>query len=950
MKRFRTVVAALAAAVLSGCASIGADPAPEPAAGSALEVPPLRYTTRTLSNGLSVYLMPDRATANASVHVWYRVGSKDDPAGRSGFAHLFEHIMFKATRNLRAEQFDRLTEDVGGFNNASTWDDFTNYYSVVPANHLEAILFAEADRMGSLVIDEATFDSERDVVKEELRQRILAQPYGRLFGLYLAQTGYDVHPYGRPGIGSIDDLDAATIADVRAFHATYYRPDNAVLVVSGNFDAAQANQWIDRYFGPIAAPNRPIPRVTAQEPERDEARDFVTRAPNTPLPAVAISFPAPPATSPDTAALMVLDAILSKGESSRLYQALVYRQQIAAQVLTQTEPTQDRGLYVLAAILSEGKSADEGVAALRAEIEAVRDDLVADAELDEAKNQIVSETLAGRETAFGRAYELANAVIRFGDPAAADRLLAQIQAVTAEDVRRVARRWFDDDQSVTIRYLGEDAAAAFPQNDRIETADTIEARALTIPASEIAIVAPASDAERVAPPAPAAPIAARIPQTQERVLSNGLRVIAASVRGVPLISVDMRFASGAADDPRDRAGLASLTADLVVKGAGTRSAVEIASQIESLGASLSAGAGADSSAVQLQTRVDRADQAFSILADVVRAPAFAAEEVERQRQQMLDGLQFSLSQPRALAGYALTRAIFGSGAYGAAASPRSIAAITRDEIAGFHGAHWRPDNAVLVIAGDVSAERAFALAEQAFGDWQRPAQGLPAEPDASVSAPSPRAIVIDLPDSGQAAVTLGLRGVARRDEGYFPTLVASAVLGGGYSARLNQEIRIKRGLSYGAGASLDARAAPGPIVAAAQTRNDAAAEVLDLMIAEFARLGAEPVGADELRARTAGLIGDFGRDVETTSGLAGQISALSLYGAPLQGLQTFARDVAAVTPEQVQAAGAAIFDPARADIVIAGDADVFVDAIRTRRPDVERIGVDALNLDRESLR
>ena len=198
-------------------------------------------------------------SSNVSVQVWYDVGSKDDPRGRSGFAHLFEHMMFKATRNLVPEQFDRLTEDVGGFNNASTNDDYTNYYEVVPANHLQRLLWAEAERMGSLVVEPGFFASERDVVKEELRSRVLAAPYGRLFYLYLPQISYDVHPYARPGIGSIEDLDAATIEDVRAFHATYYRPDNAVLVVAGNFDPAQLDRWVDQYFAPIAPAGRRDP-------------------------------------------------------------------------------------------------------------------------------------------------------------------------------------------------------------------------------------------------------------------------------------------------------------------------------------------------------------------------------------------------------------------------------------------------------------------------------------------------------------------------------------------------------------------------------------------------------------------------------------------------------------------------------------------------------------------
>ena len=305
------------AVALAACSAGRSTPSTPPApAGSALAVAPLEFSHRKLANGLEVYSMANADTANISVQVWYRVGSKDDPVGRSGFAHLFEHIMFKATRNMPAETFDRLTEDVGGFNNASTWDDFTNYYAVVPANHLRRVLWAEADRMGSLVVDQATFASERDVVKEELRQSVLSQPYGRLLYLYFFQTGFVRHPYGRPGIGSIEDLDAATVDDVRAFHATYYRPDNAVLIVSGRFDQAALDRWVDEYFAPIARPARPIPRVTVTEPVR-AARDYTVHEPNVPLPAVLVTYPSFPGRHADRAALMVLDAILAKGKSSR---------------------------------------------------------------------------------------------------------------------------------------------------------------------------------------------------------------------------------------------------------------------------------------------------------------------------------------------------------------------------------------------------------------------------------------------------------------------------------------------------------------------------------------------------------------------------------------------------------------------------------------------------------
>ncbi|GAA3261595.1 hypothetical protein GCM10020258_25020 [Sphingomonas yabuuchiae] len=363
------------AALLLGVAALpslaGAQTAPSPARTESVK--PIDFATRTLPNGLRVYAIRDTTTPNVSVQVWYDVGSKDDPKGRSGFAHMFEHLMFKATRNLVPEQMDRLTEDVGGYNNASTADDYTNYFEVVPANHLQRLLFAEADRMAALVVEPKSFASERDVVKEELRQRTLAQPYGKLFSIYYPKLAYTTHPYARPGIGSLEELESAGIDDVRAFHATYYRPDNAVLVVSGNFDPAQLNRWVDQYFANIKRPATAIPRVTVQEPARTQAVSRTVYEPNTPLPAVLISYHIPPERSADTPALMVLNAILSAGESSRLYEDLVYRDQLAQSAATFLDTKQSTGNIVLYAMMASGKPVAEGEAALKKEVARLRD-------------------------------------------------------------------------------------------------------------------------------------------------------------------------------------------------------------------------------------------------------------------------------------------------------------------------------------------------------------------------------------------------------------------------------------------------------------------------------------------------------------------------------------------------------------------------------------------------
>jgi len=455
--------------------------APAAVQAQSATIAPLNYHYRQLPNGLRVYAMPDPSTANVAIQVWYRVGSRDDPQGRSGFAHLFEHMLFKSTRNMPDRMFRQLTQDVGGTFNASTHADYTDYWEIAPANQLRRLLWAESERMGSLVVDPAALEAETDVVKEELRQRVLASPYGRLFYLYLSQSNFTVHPYGRPGIGSIEDLESASIDDVRAFHAAYYRPDNAIMVVAGNFDLAQFNAWVDEYFAPIARPARPIPRLDAREPERTQPRSFTTYAPNVPLPAVLANFIHPGAASPDIPVIYVIDAILQQGQSSRLYNSLVYDQRVASQILTNWEPNLDPGGYTVGAILSAGRTVEEGEAALLGQLARLRDEPVGQAELDEAKNEIVTTTLQGRETAFGRSAELAGAVFSYNDPEAADRILAAIQRVTPADVQRVARTLFADNRRVVVRYQSDESRPQGVTGDVIETSPDIAALPLTVP-------------------------------------------------------------------------------------------------------------------------------------------------------------------------------------------------------------------------------------------------------------------------------------------------------------------------------------------------------------------------------------------------------------------------------------------------------------------------------------
>ena len=433
-------------------------------AKSAVSVPPLKFQHETLPNGLEVYSVEDHSSPTVAVQVWYHVGSKDDPDKRSGFAHLFEHMMFKGNDHLTAETFENLTENIGGENNAYTAEDVTVYHDVVPSNYLNPILWAEAERMSSLALNETNFKSERDVVKEEYRQRVLANPYGEFY-LDSIKNSYAVHPYKRPGIGNIVELDASTLAEVRAFHSTFYRPDNATLVVVGDFQPNELHEWVNKYFGVIKKPLEKIPRVTAKEPSRNEDRQIVEYSPKAPLPAIAVTYLAPSVQAEDVPALLLGAEILAGGESSRLYQSLVYRQQIAQQASFSADLHEELGLLTSRLVLASGKSVAQAEEALGDEISMVLREGVTQPELEKAKNRFLTGQLLQRETNNGKASELGEAAVIYGDASRVNTDLAKLQAVTATEVQEALNRYISGKKKVVIEYLPEAMKPAGPAKE-----------------------------------------------------------------------------------------------------------------------------------------------------------------------------------------------------------------------------------------------------------------------------------------------------------------------------------------------------------------------------------------------------------------------------------------------------------------------------------------------------
>jgi zinc protease len=459
--------------------------------------------------------------------------------------------------------------------------------------------------------------------------------------------------------------------------------------------------------------------------------------------------------------------------------------------------------------------------------------------------------------------------------------------------------------------------------------------------------------EQTTPPPPGPPRAANIPTPTDKTLANGLRVIVIPKQGVPLVAARLLIKTGGEADPADKAGLADMTASLLTKGTATKSAEEIARGVEALGAAIESGAGWDNSYVALSSLANNFGEAMTYVADVVRNPTFKADEVDRLREQNIDALSVNLKDPAQLARFVANRVVYGGGPYGhnLGGTPKSLESVKPEDAVAFHAKWYRPDNAIFVVAGTITPDAAIAIAEKSFGDWK--ASGPMPESagggaGATQNQEKPRVVVIDMPDAGQAAVMVTRRGLARTDPAYITSQVTNAVLGGGYSSRLNEEIRIKRGLSYGAGSGFDFRREAGPFFASAQTKNESAGEVAGIINEQLSAMTSTSVAESELTPRKAVLLGNFGRALETEAGLVSRVATLALYGLPLGDLAHYISDVQGVSAAQVKEFAGAHFGDE--NVVIVGDVKKFGDEFKKRFPNAEIIPLAQLDLDSPTLR
>jgi zinc protease len=883
------------------------------------QIPELKVERYTLPNGLTVLLHEDHKTPVAAVDLYYKVGSKDEQTGKTGFAHLFEHMMFLGSKH-HDEDYSRPLERLGAETNATTDEDRTEYYERVPSNALERALWLEADRMGFLLpaMTREKLDSERDVVKNERRERVDNVPYGRADETIREALYPAGHPYRHSVIGSMADLSAAGPDDVAAFFRAYYAPDNAILCVAGDLEPAQVRGWIERYFGPLprgsrAAPPKPsVPTLAAPKPLR--LTDAVS------LPRAQLVWPTVPAGHPDEPALDVLAAVLGGlDKENRLFRALMYDRRLAASVGASHPTHRLSGEVEVELFAHPGVDLGELVKLADAEIERLKRDGPTELEVRKAQNQRESELIMGLQSVTRKAEVLNLYQATYGDPLAYRTELGRVFAVTPEDVRRVARQYLGPNR-VELDIVPGAPAPATAAADRPPARDVAAPAPATPPAT--AEVKDSFD-RSVMPPLGPTP-RYQPPRFERRRLSNGLELRVVERHELPIVTVDLVVKSGETLTPTGKEGLASLAANLLEEGTASRTTMQLAGELAEIGSTLDAAGGLESTSVSLTTLSRHLDRGLDLFADVVRNPSFPEKELERLKLQRLSLLKARADDPEATSEAVFPRLIYGPAhPYGRPdlGTPGSVKSIAREDIVAFQRLIMVPGNASLVIVGDVRPDAIAAALEARLSAW---APGpIPASPLAT-SDPAPpdgrRVYLIDKSGAAQSVIAVGRIGAARKSPDYHALIVMNAILGGQFASRINLNLRQEKGYSYGAESGFAFYRGPGPFVAGGPVESGVTKEALEELFKELVGIaGARPVTDDELAFAKERLILGFPSRFETTFGVAGQVAILVADELPDDEFERYQPRIEALSKRDVDRVAKEYITPDRMVVLVVGD-------------------------------
>jgi zinc protease len=902
----------VSAAVIALVAAIMPVAAQNRAAQGATDIPKVQFEKYTLPNGLEVILSQDHRLPIVAVNLWYHVGPANEIAGRTGFAHLFEHLMFQGSKHTPHDSHFQMLEAAGATGiNGTTDYDRTNYFETVPSNRLELALWIESDRMGYLLdaIDEKEFANQQDVVRNERRQSVENRPYGNAEEELVHMLYPQTHPYYASVIGSHADIQAARLDDARDFFKRYYAPNNASVAIIGDFDPAQTKKLVEKYFGTLKR-GAPVPAINVQTPKIAMERRRVVPD-RIELPRAYMAWLTSPIFKPGDADAEIAAQVLGGGRASRLYQKLVYEKQIAQNVEAYQQSLLLGSQFQIDATARPGHTPEELEQAINEELEALRTRPVEQREIDQARNTIETQAITRLENLNGVANMLNtyNHFLRTPDYLQKD--IERYRAVTPATLMAFARDQLQPNaRAVVYAVKGEPVMA--PQ---VPTPPAPTTAGGAGPAS-VNVDEPWRN--EVPKSGPAKALQIPVPETTQ--LANGLTLILSTRRGLPVVAANLVIRSGSDTNPADMPGLANFTVALLDQGTATRTAVQIANETAQLGATLNANSSMDASIVAARSLKKNFAATLDLAADVALHPAFPAAEIERQRASRLAQLVQQRENANILSARIINVALYGDRhPYGFTelGTEASVRALTRDAMLSFWKQNFVPNNAALVVAGDITMAELRPIAEKVFGAWQR---GTPAAPSlAAPAATQARILIVDRPGAPQTQLRVGAIGAPRSVPEFQPIQVMNTALGGLFSSRINMNLREEHGYTYGAGSGFDFRRGAGPFQIATGVRTDVTAPAVSEILKEVRGMAAAPMKPEELDrakdARTQSLPAGF----QTSQAAAGSFAQLYIYDLGLDYYSHVAERVQSVTADQALAAAAKYLVPERMVVVAVGD-------------------------------
>ena len=894
-----------------------------PLAASAAQ-PALPFEKYVLPNGLEVILSQDRSLPLVSVDLWYHVGAVNEVAGRTGFAHLFEHMMFTGSKHVPRGLADQLLEAAGASDsNASTSFDRTDYYDTVPSNQLELALWTHADRMGYLLdsLDQKGLTNQQDVVRNERRQHIENEPYGIVDEAIFRALFPVGHPY-RPFImGSHTDIQAARLVDIRDFFKLYYRPNNATLALVGDFDVADAKRMVARYFGSFnRGPDVPVPHVVTP-PITQERTEIVTD--QIELERIDLSWLTPARFKAGDAELIVAADILAGGKSSRLYKSLVYDLQLAQDVSADQDGYALTSIFQIQASARRGHTAAELQPVIDAELLRLANDGPTDAEVEQARNQIERELYQSLQRVHGRADRLNSYNQYTGDPGYLPKDIERYARITPRDVQKAVQDYLRKDARVVVIAV---------RGDKQLDADPPAPKIVAVKGTESINV---DEAWRSKPPKAGPAHEPDLPAPQSFKLANGLTVLHLQRAGLPLVTAQLVVNAGLAAGSISLPGVADFAAEMLEEGTNTRTSQQIADTFDRLGAVYGAQTRRDVTTLRLDALSSNFAEAMTLLADIAQRPTFPADEIERQRKSRLNDIAEVHEHADALAETAFLRALYGpDDAYGlpGVGTAASVARIGQSDLLAYWKQSFRPDNAALVVVGDIDAVTLRTLVQAQWGGWTSNAMPITVATTSSHRQPaSARVIIIDKPGAPQTELRVGRIGTVRASPDYAALQVLNDAVGGAYTSRINNSLREEKGYTYGASSHFEFGRAASPFVVRTAVRADVTGPAIKEILLQLKQVAAGPLRADEIRRARSSLMQSLPGMFETNGATAGSFGDLFAYGLPLDYYRQLPDVLAKVSAPQLASLAQRYLDPTEMVIVAVGDRKRLEKAISALR-------------------